>query len=78
MRQRLGIAQAIMENPDILILDEPMNGLDKNGVEDIRRLLLEFKDEGKTIILVSHNSEDISTLCDTVYEMENGKICPRK
>lgn len=78
MRQRLGIAQAIMENPDILILDEPMNGLDKNGVEDIRRLLLEFKAEGKTIILVSHNSEDISALCDTVYEMESGKISVKK
>jgi ABC-2 type transport system ATP-binding protein len=72
MRQRLGIAQAIMENPDILILDEPMNGLDNKGVEDIRKLLLNLKDEGKTIILASHSSEDIELLCDTVHEMDAG------
>ena len=74
MRQRLGIAQAMMENPDILILDEPMNGLDKNGVEDIRKLLLRFRDEGKTILLVSHSTEDIGILCDEVYEMDNGRL----
>lgn len=56
MKQRLGLAQAIMENPDILILDEPMNGLDKEGVSEIRKLLLDFKSKGKTIIIVSHNS----------------------
>ena len=74
MRQRLGIAQAIMENPDILILDEPMNGLDKQGVEDVRKILLHLKDEGKTIILASHNKEDIEVLCDEVYEMDHGKL----
>ena len=74
MRQRLGIAQAIMENPDILILDEPMNGLDKSGVEDIRKLLLKFRNEGKTILLVSHSTEDIGILCDEVYEMDNGRL----
>lgn len=74
MRQRLGIAQAIMENPDILVLDEPMNGLDNSGVEDIRRLLLEMKARGKTILLASHNREDISILCDTVREMDGGVI----
>ena len=74
MRQRLGLAQAIMENPDILILDEPMNGLDKSGVEDIRKLLLRFRDEGKTILLVSHSTEDIGILCDEVYEMDNGRL----
>lgn len=74
MRQRLGIAQAIMENPDILILDEPMNGLDNQGVNDIRNILLELRAEGKTIILASHNKEDIEVLCDTVYEMEHGKV----
>ena len=57
MRQRLGIAQAIMEDPDFLILDEPFNGLDKHGVKDIRTLLLELKEQGKTILLASHNSE---------------------
>lgn len=72
MRQRLGIAQAIMEDPEILILDEPMNGLDKHGVEDIRKILLELKEQGKLILLASHNSEDISQLCQEVYEMDAG------
>ncbi len=72
MRQRLGLAQAIMENPDILILDEPMNGLDKEGVEDMRKYLLDFKTQGKTILIASHSSEDIEVLCDTVHEMDKG------
>lgn len=72
MRQRLGIAQAIMEDPALLILDEPFNGLDKNGVAEIRRILLELKAEGKTILLASHNEEDIRILCDEVYEMDGG------
>ena len=72
MRQRLGLAQAIMENPDILILDEPMNGLDKDGVEDMRRYLLDLKGQGKTIIIASHSAEDIDILCDTVCEMDKG------
>lgn len=71
MRQRLGIAQAIMENPDILILDEPFNGLDKNGVLHIRKLLKELKNEGKAMILSSHNAVDIEELCDKVVDMEN-------
>lgn len=74
MRQRLGIAQAIMESPDLLVLDEPFNGLDKAGVEDVRKILLSLKEQGKTIIMASHNSEDIHLLCDVVYEMEGGKI----
>ena len=74
MKQRLAIAQAIMENPDILILDEPMNGLDKQGVKDMRELFLEMKSEGKLILLASHSREDIDILCDEVYEMENGQI----
>lgn len=72
MRQRLGLAQAIMENPDILILDEPMNGLDKEGVEDMREYLLQLKKQGKLILIASHSSEDISILCDCIYEMEKG------
>ena len=72
MRQRLGSAQAIMEDPDILILDEPMNGLDNQGVEDIRKLLLELKEQGKTILIASHNREDIDVLCDHVWEMDKG------
>lgn len=63
-----------MEDPEFLILDEPFNGLDKHGVEDIRNLLLGLKKDGKTIILASHNSEDIRILCDKVYEMDGGRI----
>ena len=74
MRQRLGIAQAIMEDPSLLVLDEPMNGLDKDGVEDMRQLFKQLKEEGKTILLCSHNAEDIAVLCDEVYEMEKGEI----
>jgi ABC-2 type transport system ATP-binding protein len=74
MRQRLGIAQAIMEDPELLILDEPFNGLDEEGVEDIRKLLLELKVQGKTILISSHNKEDIEILCDQVFHMERGKI----
>lgn len=72
MRQRLGIAQAIMEDPQILILDEPFNGLDKAVAGNMRRLLLELKAEGKTILLASHNQADIDQLCDTVCEMDAG------
>lgn len=74
MRQRLGIAQAIMENPDILLLDEPMNGLDHQGVEDVKTLLKDLRKQGKTIILASHHSEDIDELCDTVYRMDKGQL----
>ena len=74
MRQRLGIAQAIMEDPSLLILDEPMNGLDDTGVLEARRLLADLKEKGKTIILASHDRQDIDTLCDAVYEMNAGKM----
>lgn len=74
MRQRLGLAQAIMENPDLLILDEPMNGLDKDGVADMRQYLLDLKEQGKTILIASHSAEDIDILCDTVCEMDKGKL----
>ena len=72
MRQRLGIAQAIMENPKLLILDEPLNGLDEQGVKEIRELLMDLKKQGTTVLLSSHNSEDIHFLCDDVYKMANG------
>ncbi len=74
MRQRLGLAQAVMENPDLLILDEPMNGLDKDGVGDMRRYLLNLKEQSKTILIASHSAEDIDVLCDTVVEMDKGKM----
>ena len=74
MRQRLGLAQAMMEKPDIFILDEPMNGLDNEGVEEMRVILKGLKEEGKTILLVSHNSEDISILSDEIYYMDKGTM----
>lgn len=74
MRQRLGLAQALMENPSILLLDEPMNGLDNEGVEEIRKLLLNLKEQGKLIIIASHTREDINLLCDQVFYMDHGKV----
>lgn len=74
MRQRLGLAQAIMEDPAVLVLDEPFNGLDKEGVVEMREYLLKLKENGKTIVLSSHSTEDIELLCDEVYEMEHGSI----
>lgn len=74
MRQRLGIAQAIMENPNILILDEPFNGLDKLAVAKMRNIIKSLRDNGKTVILSSHNQDDIDELCDTVCEMDGGEM----
>ena len=78
MRQRLGLAQAIMEDPELFVLDEPMNGLDKDGVRDMRRYLLDLKEQGKTILIASHSAEDIETLCDTVCEMDKGELAVLK
>ncbi len=77
MRQRLGIAQAIMEHPALLILDEPMNGLDRGGVEEMRKLFGSLRDNGTTILLASHAAEDIDLLCDTVYEVAEGMVTKR-
>lgn len=74
MRQRLAIAQAVMESPKLLILDEPMNGMDEKGVEEMRRLILARKAAGTTIILSSHNIEDIRILCDQVYRIDAGVV----
>lgn len=74
MKQRLGIAQAIMEKPDILLLDEPMNGLDKDGVTEIYTLLNGLRSQGVTILFASHNADDISQLCDTVIELDHGHM----
>lgn len=74
MRQKLGIVQAIMETPKILILDEPMNGLDNHSVTLVRDMLKELARSGTTIVLASHNSEDIDDLCDTVIRMDHGEI----
>lgn len=75
MKQRLAIAQAVMEKPDVIMLDEPTNGLDDEGVEIVRRLILEEKERGALILLASHNSSDISLLTDSVYRIDNGTLC---
>ena len=78
MRQRLGLAQAIMEDPELIILDEPMNGLDKTGVAEMRQLLLRLKEQGKTILIASHNPDDTRILCDTLHEMDAGVMTERE
>ena len=74
MRQRLGIAQAIMEKPRLLLLDEPMNGLDNQGVIEMRALFKSLRDKGATILMASHNPLDIREMCDTVHELDNGRL----
>ena len=74
MRQKLAIAQALMEAPDIYFMDEPFNGLDKTSTAAIQKLFMELRAQGKTFLLVSHHPSDISSLCDDVYAMENGGI----
>ena len=74
MRQRLGIAQAMMEDPDILIIDEPTNGLDEDGVEWFRQFIRKQKENGKMILIASHSKEDIEMLSDEVFYMEKGNL----
>lgn len=74
MKQRLGIAQAIMEKPKLLVLDEPMNALDSSGIDLVRKILLRLKAESVTIVLTSHNNEDIDALCDYIYKMDCGTL----
>ena len=74
MRQRLGIAQAIMENPSVLILDEPFNGLDADGVTEVHKLLQNLKNQGKCILLASHSASDIAQACDIVWQMKDGQL----
>jgi ABC-2 type transport system ATP-binding protein len=74
MKQRLGIAQAIMEEPDLIILDEPTNALDTDGVEELKKILLELKNKNKCILIASHDKEELDYLADEIFIMENGKI----
>ena len=74
MKQKLGLAQAIMEGQDILILDEPFNALDYKTYNDVKEIIRTLQAEGKTILMTSHNYEDIETLCDEVYVLEDGKL----
>ena len=78
MKQRLGIAQAIMEDPELLILDEPLNGLDKIGLREIRKLIKDLKKPERIILITSHNPIDIEELCDVVLEVDNGVIINTK
>ncbi len=73
-KQKLGIAQVLMEDPDVMILDEPFNGVEKDTAKEIRELLLEEKQKGKLIIIATHMKEDIDTLADVVYEIDGGKM----
>lgn len=74
MKQKLNIAQAIMEKPKLLLLDEPTNALDEESVKDVRKLLLEMKEQGVLIIIASHNKEDLEVLCDDLVEIYEGRI----
>lgn len=74
MKQKLNIAQAIMEHPNLYLLDEPTNALDEETIKNIRDLLLSYKDEGALIIIASHNKEDLDVLCDEIIEISNGRI----
>ena len=74
MKQKLGMAQVIMEDPKIMILDEPFNGLDDESAKQVRELLIKKKQEGKIVIIATHVKEDINKLCDVVYRMDSGKI----
>lgn len=74
MKQRIAIAQAVMEKPDVIMLDEPTNSLDEAGVEAIRRLITEEKKRGAVILLASHNQEDIRILADCIYRIDKGKL----
>lgn len=74
MRQKLGIAQVIMEDPMLMIFDEPMNGLDKKSVSETRELFKQLRDRKRTILLASHNAQDIDELCDSVYEVDAGRM----
>lgn len=74
MKQRLRIAQTIMEDQKIIILDEPANGIDKNGLDDIHKIIVEEKEKDKIILLASHDLDDLNLLCDEIYLIENGVI----
>ena len=74
MKQRLGIAAAIMENPDIIILDEPINALDDSGTEQVSKLLMKHKERGALIIIACHDAEELDYLSDDIIEIAEGRI----
>lgn len=75
MKQKLGIANAIMGEPDVIVLDEPINALDEESVENIKKELLKLRDGGSLIITACHDQEELEYLCDEIYEMKDGRIC---
>ncbi len=75
MKQKIGIIQAIMERPRVILLDEPTNNLDQESIVTLRTILQRLRNQGSTILICSHNSEDISTICDKSYTMADGHIC---
>lgn len=74
MKQKLGIANAIMGEPDIIVLDEPINALDEISVENVKKVFLELKEKGKLIIAACHDREELEYLCDIIYELKDGEI----
>ncbi len=78
MKQKLRIAQAIMENQQIIILDEPTNGLDEGSIKKLHQLILDLKKQKKLVLLASHNQEDLNYLCDKIYYISNGKVSDQK
>ncbi len=78
MKQKLGIIQVLMENPDIIILDEPFNGIDESSVNKIKKYILNLKKQNKLIIISSHIKNDLKELCDEIYNFDNGSIKKEK
>ncbi|MGE8001760.1 ABC transporter ATP-binding protein [Lysinibacillus sp. NPDC093190] len=78
MKQKLAIAQSIMEKPEIILLDEPMNGLDEDSVQKVYEIIKDEKQRGATILLTSHNKIDIESLCDQVYMLHNGLLTEKR
>lgn len=74
MKQKVAVAMAIMDEPAILILDEPLNAIDDSSVKKIRQIILEYKEKDRIVLIASHYKDDIDFLCDEVYEMKNGEI----
>jgi len=78
MKQKLGIVQAVMENPEVIILDEPINALDEDSVKKVNNIIRELKSQNKLVLISNHNTEELENICDEIYTIDNGKICNKK